>query len=85
MDYLYISVISFLFVCLVIFVYLFIVYTPLSILVIRHFIDDKSWYSNCANRQGRIINSDGTAFNGSWLPVIIAVCSSFIFILLVVL
>lgn len=82
--------------CLIalVFAYLVVIYGPTLYLVIRHWVDDKSYYA----KYGDVINRDGTAFdddshllsmkskNGNWLPVIIAFCAIFwIVILLVVL
>jgi len=56
------------------------IYFPLVINITRHWIDDKMYSASQGNLLGRSINSDGTAFNGKWLPIIISVVS-FLFIL----
>jgi len=73
------SIIFYWAIALVIFLFVWF-FLPLLINVTRHWIDDKMYSASQGNLLGRSINSDGTAFNGKWLPIIISVVS-FLFIL----
>ena len=62
---------------------LLITYWPTIYLVIRHYVDDKSYYAKTG--KNNYINADRSAFNGNWGPVIVAVAVLFLFLILLVL
>jgi hypothetical protein len=56
--------------CAAVVFYLFIL--PTLINIVRHWLDDKDYSAEQAKRFGRPINSDGTAFNGNWFPIMVS-------------